>query len=161
MLLAASTALFFFHLLGQEAPALSLRGLALRGLDPLELVAGNEVEGDPALTYDRNGFRYAFVSEENREEFHEEGGRYEIQLGGACGRMGPLSGTGDPDNFLVHDGKIYVFASDACRESFKKDPAKHVDPVELDRALEHGHRSEPGRPDRREHELPRERPGDQ
>ena len=126
MPLATSTVAFLPLLApGQEAPP-----LALRGLDPLELVAGNEVEGDPALTYDRNGFRYAFVSEEHREEFHEDGGRFEIQLGGACARMGPLSGTGNPDLFAVHEGKIYVFASGACLESFKKDPARHVDPIE-------------------------------
>jgi len=101
--------------------------LALRGLDPVELVAGREVLGDAGHVHDRNGFRYAFVSEESAETFESDPGRYEIQMGGACGRMGPLSFKCDPDRYLVHDGRIYVFASEACRESFRKAPEAHVD----------------------------------
>jgi YHS domain-containing protein len=120
-------ALVALTLVGQETEP---RPLALRGLDPVELVAGREVLGDVAHVHDRNGFRYAFASEESAETFESDPGHFEIQYGGGCGRMGPLSGRGDPDRYLVHDGRIYVFASDACRESFRKAPDAHVDRAE-------------------------------
>jgi hypothetical protein len=41
--------------------------------------------------------------------------------------MGPLSGTGSPDRFLVHAGRIYVFASEGCRDGFRKDPERHIE----------------------------------
>lgn len=47
--------------------------------------------------------------------------------GGACGRMGPLSGKGHPTLFAVHDGRVFLFASKVCRETFLKDPALCVE----------------------------------
>jgi len=102
----------------------------LRGLDPVELAAGREVPGLAEHAHDRNGLRYAFASEENAETFEADPTRYEIQMGGACARMGPLSGRGNPDLFLVHEGRIYVFASYPCRDAFKKTPERFVEPVE-------------------------------
>lgn len=92
-------------------------------LDPVELVAGRETPGHAEFSADRYQYRYVFVSEQNRDEFLAHPEKYEIQLGGACGRMGVLSGAGDPERFAVHDGKIYIFASDPCRNTFLKDPS--------------------------------------
>jgi hypothetical protein len=39
--------------------------------------------------------------------------RFAVQMGGGCGRMGPLSGSCSPERFAVHDGRIDIFASDA------------------------------------------------
>jgi hypothetical protein len=41
--------------------------------------------------------------------------------------MGPTSGSGNPDRFHVHDFRIYLFASESCRNSFKKNPENHID----------------------------------
>lgn len=109
----------------QDSPA-----PALKGLDPVELTRGKEVAGDAKFVVDRAPHRYLFVSEENKQAFLADPERLGIQWGGACGRMGPGSGSGSPDRFWVHDGRIYVFASEACREGFKKDPASHLDPDE-------------------------------
>jgi len=103
------------------------RPLALQGLDPVELTAGREVKGSASLTAERGKFRYAFATEANRSSFLAEADRFAIQMGGACARMGPLSGTGSPDRFQVVDGRIYIFASDACRNTFRTDPAKFID----------------------------------
>lgn len=93
-------------------------------MDPVELVAGRETAGDASLAVERYQYRYLFASRENRDEFLRDPERYEIQLGGACGRMGLLSGEGDPERYAVHEGRIYIFASDACRNTFLKDPAR-------------------------------------
>lgn len=102
-----------------SAPA---QDAALRGFDPVALVGGKELAGKPELTADHGGFRYQFATDENRAAFAASPERYEVQFGGACARMGPLSGAGDTGRFHVHAERIYVFASDQCRDGFKKKP---------------------------------------
>jgi YHS domain-containing protein len=92
-------------------------------MDPVELVAGRETLGNADISADRYQYRYVFANERNRDVFLAHPEEFEIQLGGACGRMGVLSGAGDPERFAVHDGKIYIFASDGCRNTFLKDPS--------------------------------------
>jgi YHS domain-containing protein len=99
---------------------------ALRGLDPVELTRGRESEGEDRFAASSGKFRYRFVSDENRRLFETDPERYGIRFGGACMRMGPLSGGGDSDRFVVHAGGIYVFASDACRNTFLKSPDRYV-----------------------------------
>jgi YHS domain-containing protein len=99
---------------------LSAQQPALRGLDPVALCGGQELAGAADFTIERGGHRYQFANADNRALFEREPGRYEIQLGGACARMGPLSGAGDPQRFHVHRERIYIFASDQCRAGFIK-----------------------------------------
>lgn len=109
------------------AAAVSEEPAALRGLDPVELCEGNEVPGREELALTEHVFRYLFASEETLAEFRRDPARYEIQLGGGCGRMGPLSGSCSADRFTVWDGRIYIFASDSCRQGFLADPPAHLD----------------------------------
>lgn len=104
--------------------------LALNGLDPVELCQGREVEGDSELGCTSAPYRYRFASEANLRTFQGDPERYGIQWGGACGRMGPLSGRGHPERFAVHDGRIYLFASDQCRAGFLKDPSRMLPAAE-------------------------------
>ncbi len=104
------------------------RDPALRGLDPVELCQGREVAGKTEIALDEGGFRYLFATEESRAAFRKAPARYEIQMGGGCARMGPLSGLGSPDRFAVHDGRVYVFASDACRKTFLASPERFLEP---------------------------------
>ena len=105
-----------------------LLGLALFGdygtfeLDAVALIEGREVAGEDALVVTHAGFRYLFADETNRTAFQAEPERYAAQLGGSCGRMGPLSEPASPKRWLVHQGKLFFFGSDNCRETFRKDP---------------------------------------
>ena len=101
---------------------------ALDGLDPVMLIAGKEVPGKSALSVTRGGFTYLFSTAETKATFEADPGKYEIQLGGLCARMGKTAG-GNPADFLVHDGKIYVFGSDACHKKFAAAPAKFLAPA--------------------------------
>lgn len=101
--------------------------LVLRGLDPVELCAGREVAGVESLTETRSGFVYRFANEANRTRFRERPDDLAVQFAGACTKMGPLSGRGGPERFHVHEGRIYLFASDGCRASFLREPAKFID----------------------------------
>lgn len=99
-------------------------------MDPVELVAGRESPGQESLAAERYQYRYLFANEENKREFEAHPEKYEIQMGGACGRMGLLSGAGNPDRYALHDDRIFIFASDQCRSTFLLDPSRVLDPVD-------------------------------
>ncbi len=95
---------------------------ALKGLDPVALGRGEETAGVSTLDGTDGRYRYLFANEANREVFAKDPARYGIQWGGGCGAMGPLSGAGNPARFAVHDGRVFIFASDGCRAGFLRDP---------------------------------------
>ncbi len=96
-------------------------------VDPVELVAGREVPGKPELTLEREGVAYLFATQESKAAFEKNPEKFEVADGGACGRMGPLSGLGDARRYAVHEGRIFLFASDGCRAGFLKEPAKYIE----------------------------------
>ena len=99
---------------------------ALRGLDPVLLARGREQAGKADLVERHGRYTYAFATPETRSEFRADPTAFAIQLDGTCAMMagsGGPPGSGDPDRFLVHEGRIYIFASESCRESFARNPA--------------------------------------
>jgi YHS domain-containing protein len=98
--------------------------LALTGLDPVMLVKGKEVKGDQKLAVVRKGFKYLFSAAETKATFEKDPKLYEIQLDGEC----PVvpGAEGNPDLFVVHKQRIYIFATPSCVEQFKADPEKFV-----------------------------------
>jgi YHS domain-containing protein len=100
---------------------------ALRGLDPVELTSGKETVGSADISITRDGFEYRFANAENRRRFEQTPRLYAIQYGGACMKMGPLSGKGSTDRFAVHEGRIYLFASEQCLAAFKAAPDRFID----------------------------------
>jgi YHS domain-containing protein len=94
-------------------------------VDVVELIdAGKETQGKPEFTAVFNRYEYRFANAANLDVFQKEPSKYEIQLGGACARMGPLSGAGSTGFYGVHDKKLYIFASEQCRASFLNAPEK-------------------------------------
>lgn len=97
-------------------------------IDAVELIDHQrEVEGKVEYQQQQGRYRYLFANEANLKTFEANPAKYEIQLGGACARMGPLSGEGSPKLFAVHDGRLYIFASAQCRQSFLAAPEKLLD----------------------------------
>ncbi|MDI9634689.1 hypothetical protein QPK87_37420 [Kamptonema cortianum] len=92
--------------------------VVLGGLDPLELIAGKEVPGSATHSATVGRHIYYFSSAENKKKFEANPYAYAVQNGGACGRMGSMTGKGSPDRFAVVDKKIYLFASDGCKSGF-------------------------------------------
>lgn len=86
--------------------------------DPVLLCQGREVTGDPSLTLTEGPYTYRFTDASSRDTFLADPDRYEIQFNGACARMGPLGGPVDARRFAVHEEKIYLFASESCRNTF-------------------------------------------
>lgn len=98
--------------------------LAAHGVDLVALVtSGNPVEGfaNHSATYD--GASYYFTSAENREAFEANPAAYLPQHGGYCS-FGVSVGKkfdGDPDQYLLADGKLYLFLNAETRAAFLKD----------------------------------------
>jgi YHS domain-containing protein len=101
---------------------------ALDGVDPVLLVQGKEVSGKPDFKVVRGRFEYLFSSEATKAAFERSPSLYEIQLNGLCARMGKATG-GRPSDYLVYEGKIYIFGSDECHRRFEAEPKKYL-PVE-------------------------------
>ncbi|MBI3404533.1 MAG: hypothetical protein HY046_03640 [Acidobacteria bacterium] len=98
----------------------------LEGLDPVLLLQGKEVQGTDKISVTRGNFQYLFSSDANKVAFEKEPERFAIQLKGACALFGaPVAGN--PDLWVVHEGKIYIFASEQCVKNFKASPEKFLE----------------------------------
>ena len=98
--------------------------LAAHGVDLVALVQdGNPVEGFATHSATYDGASYYFTTSENRETFEANPAAYLPQHGGFCS-FGVTVGKkfdGDPDQYLVADGKLYLFLNAATRASFLED----------------------------------------
>lgn len=110
---------------GQSSSALDVVPV-LEGLDPVMLVQGKEVQGELKISVTRGKFQYLFANAENKASFEKDPGRYEIQLDGACARMGAPVG-GNPDLYTVHQGRIYIFGSEECKKRFDAAPRNYLE----------------------------------
>jgi YHS domain-containing protein len=101
--------------------------VALKGFDPVELIAGKEVKGSEEHQTMRHRFKYLFASADNKAKFATDPEAFSVQYDGACVKMGPPGGGGDASRFGVHGGRIYAFASDSCKAAFLKEPERYID----------------------------------
>jgi YHS domain-containing protein len=99
---------------------------ALDGVDTVLLLkTGKETFGKSSFKSTHGSLTYLFASAETKAEFDAAPDRYAVQMNGTCARMGGGTG-GNPSNYAVVDGKIYVFGSDGCRTRFLASPAKFI-----------------------------------
>jgi YHS domain-containing protein len=107
--------------------------VALKGLDATQLVAGKEVKGVDSISVTHKKFRYLFANTENKALFEANPDRYAIQGDGSC-IVHPVVGV-DPNIFTVHEGKVYSFAMEKCKQDFTARPAHYLDPKFRDNFL--------------------------
>jgi hypothetical protein len=90
--------------------------LAIKGYDPVAyFTLGKPTKGVPEFAYDWDDHRYLFVSAEHRDRFKADPVRYAPQFGNYCA-MALAKGEiviANPENWLVNDGKLYVFGKPA------------------------------------------------
>lgn len=96
--------------------------IVLNGNDPIDLLNGTEIRGFDQFQVDYLRFKYLFSSPENRDKFMADPEKYAVQDGGACGKMGVLTGKGAPHRYAVIRDRIYLFASDGCRSGVVANP---------------------------------------
>ena len=92
--------------------------------DAVALQGGEEVTGDAGIHAEHQGVTYHFANKANRDTFLKNPDRYAMQLGGACARMGPLSGKGDPARWTVHGKTRGVPEKSAPRGAVSGRPMK-------------------------------------
>ena len=101
--------------------------LAMHGADPVALLTSEQVvNGSAKHSMNHDGVSYYFASAENKEAFAANPAKYVPQHGGFCS-YGVSVGKkfdGDPDRFVVQDGKLFLFLNEQTRSLFLEDAAK-------------------------------------
>lgn len=100
----------FHAFAGEEVP------LAINGYDPVAYFTdGEPTPGLPAFEYEWDNHVWYFSSAKHRELFKTDPARYAPQFGNYCAMalsLGQLV-IADPKNWLISDGKLYVFGKPA------------------------------------------------
>jgi hypothetical protein len=105
--------------------------LAIKGYDAVAYFTdGHPVQGLPDFEYVWDDHVYRFASAEHRNMFKADPVRYAPQFGNFCA-MALAKGqivVADPENWLISDGKLYVFGSPAPAGPtlFQKDLAGNI-----------------------------------
>ncbi|MFQ5583592.1 MAG: YHS domain-containing (seleno)protein [Calditrichia bacterium] len=91
-------------------------GVAISGYDVVAYFTLNEaVRGNQKHEADYQGVKYWFASEEHKNMFLKEPGKYVPQYGGYCAfAMGMKNAKvpSDPKTFKLYNGKLYLFFND-------------------------------------------------
>jgi hypothetical protein len=111
--------------------------LAIQGYDPVAYFTdGTPRRGSPKFEYEWDEHRYWFFRAENRELFRTDPLRYAPQFANYCA-MSLAQGMiveADPKNWLISDGKLYLFGKSIGPELFEKDLAANVAGANQNRA---------------------------
>lgn len=111
-------------------------GVGVEGFDPVSYWpegGGKPRQGTIKLSYDHKGVTYRFANERNLEAFKANPDRFLPQYGGYCAwALGAINQRVDvnPNHFVIRDGKLYLFFSDAnvvTRDLWKKEAATLVE----------------------------------
>jgi YHS domain-containing protein len=129
-------------LLATATPSAAAPGdpLAIKGYDPVAyFTLGKPTRGLPEVEYEWAAHRYRFSSAEHRELFKADPARYAPQFGDFCA-MALSKGeivVADPENWLISDGKLYVFGKPAPAgpAMFQKDLAGNIARANQNRSL--------------------------
>lgn len=90
--------------------------LAIKGYDPIAYFTdGKPVRGLPELEYRWDDYRWQFASAAHRDMFKADPVRYAPQFGNYCAMALSLGQivVANPENWLIRDGKLYVFGKPA------------------------------------------------
>ncbi|WP_210238771.1 YHS domain-containing (seleno)protein [Cohaesibacter sp. CAU 1516] len=99
-------------------------GLALQGYDPVAyFTMGKPTEGSYKITAVHQDVTYRFASEEHKAAFEANPDKYLPQYGGFCA-FGASMGykfDGDPENWKIVDGELYLNLSDEIQAKWETD----------------------------------------
>lgn len=118
------------RLSAQETDQANLPRLALKGYDPVAyFTEGRPTPGKAAFEYTWDEVRYRFASAQHMAMFRADPDRYAPQYEGSCAgaiSLG-LKIEANPENWLISDGRLFVFAGDQKRTSFSADKVAAAD----------------------------------
>jgi|SRR5688500_8508510 hypothetical protein len=112
------------RLRAQDAGQAAEPRLALRGYDPVAyFTEGRPMLGKEEFEYTWDEVRYRFASSQNEAMFRADPDRYAPQFAGSCA-MGMSKGhkvEANPENWLISDGRLFVFYAANGPTSFQSD----------------------------------------
>jgi hypothetical protein len=112
--------------------------LAIRGYDPVAYFTdGKPARGRPEFEYEWDERRYRFSSAGHRELFKADPVRYAPQFANFCAvslAQGELVEAA-PENWLISDGKLYIFGKPVGPELFQKNLAANIASANQNRGL--------------------------
>ncbi len=114
--------------------------LAIKGYDPVAyFTLGSPTRGLPEIAYEWDEQRYLFANTEHRELFKADPVRYAPQFGNYCAMALALGEVDEanPENWLISDGKLYIFGKPAPMGPalFQQDLAANIVKANQNRAL--------------------------
>ena len=121
-------------------PVNNSAAVAIKGYDPVAYFTdGKPTLGLASIEHEWDGRIYRFASAEHRDRFKADPARYAPQFGNFCAMalsMGQVV-VADPENWLVSDGKLYVFGKPAPAGPalFQKDLAGNIAKANQSRAI--------------------------
>jgi hypothetical protein len=112
--------------------------LAIKGYDPVAYFTDRKpTRGLSEIEYEWGGHRFRFSRAENRDLFKADPARYAPQFGNFCA-MALSNGKlveADPENWLISNGKLYVFGKPGGPALFRRDLDASVAKANLNRTL--------------------------
>lgn len=126
LLLAAPAPVVAPPALAAEPPVYTgfLSSLAVNGYDPVAYFAdARPVEGSPKFESRYKGATWRFASAANKAAFDADPARYAPQYGGYCAWAVSQGYTakGDPANWRIVDGKLYLNYNAEVQQTWEKD----------------------------------------
>jgi YHS domain-containing protein len=112
--------------------------LVLKGHDPVAYFTEHKpVKGSAKFAYEWDEGRYHFANAKHRDMFAGDPERYAPQFGGYCtGSMSRgVRNEGDPEGWVIKDGKLYVFGAAKFKAIAEADP--EFIPSRLEKARKH------------------------
>ena len=117
--------------------AASQAPIAIKGYDPVAyFTVGKPVRGQAGIAYDWDEKRYLFSRAEHRELFKGDPLRYAPQFPDFCA-MSLTRGEiveANPENWLIADGRLYMFGKSIGPAVFKESLAQNVAKANQNRA---------------------------
>ena len=108
---------------------LGANGYAISGYDAVSyFTADAPMEGSDAYTHEYNGATWLFSSAENRDLFAADPEAYAPQYDGHCafGASQNYKVPGEPLQWHVEDGRLYLNVSGRAQELFMQDVPGHI-----------------------------------
>jgi YHS domain-containing protein len=115
--------------MAEPAVFLDNSGYALSGHDPVAYFTDKKpAKGNEKFTENYQGAKYAFASEKNRDTFKADPAKYVPQYGGYCAYAAALGkkADGDPSQWAVVDGKLYINYNAAISQRWQAKQAEFI-----------------------------------
>jgi hypothetical protein len=99
--------------------------LALKGYDPVAYFTERRpVQGNPKFEFTWDAVRYRFASDQHMSMFRSDPDRYAPQFAGMCtiGMSRGMKAEANPENWLISDGRLFVFVPSNGPARFQANP---------------------------------------